>query len=73
MNKTYMGVYSDTNLEDSDDPNDYNWSLIKGADGYNTARILLYKRAASAPSTPSSLLTYTFATNVLSDTADLEG
>ena len=37
-----------------------------GADGLNSATVVLYKRAASAPSKPTSALTYTFATGVLS-------
>ena len=32
-NKKYLGVYSDTNILDSENPSDYSWSLIKGADG----------------------------------------
>lgn len=36
-----------------------------GADGLNTARVTLYKRAASAPAVPSTTSTYTFATGVL--------
>jgi len=31
--KTYLGTYTDENSSDSEDPTDYNWSLIKGADG----------------------------------------
>lgn len=31
--KTYIGIYVDSNAEDSTDPNKYNWTLIKGADG----------------------------------------
>lgn len=31
--KSYIGVYSDENEADSELPNSYNWSLIKGADG----------------------------------------
>lgn len=37
-----------------------------GADGLNSATVVLYKRAASAPSKPTATLTYTFATGVLS-------
>ena len=72
--KTYIGVYTDNTQADSTSPSDYNWSLIKGADGadgtngYNTATIMLYQRAASQPSKPSSSLTYTFATHELSGT-----
>ncbi len=32
-NKKYMGVYDSVDLADSDDPSDYNWSLIKGDKG----------------------------------------
>lgn len=31
--KEYMGVYVDHQPQDSDNPNDYKWSLIKGQDG----------------------------------------
>lgn len=37
-----------------------------GEDGYNQATITLYRRSASAPSKPSSSVTYTFATASLS-------
>lgn len=39
-----------------------------GAAGYNQATVFLYQRAASAPSKPSSAVTYTFATGALSST-----
>lgn len=39
-----------------------------GDDGYNTATVMLYQRAASAPSKPSSATTYTFSTGVLTGT-----
>jgi hypothetical protein len=32
-NKTYIGIYVDSNAEDSTDPAQYTWTLIKGADG----------------------------------------
>ncbi|WP_082234965.1 phage tail spike protein [Halobacillus massiliensis] len=32
-NKTYIGMYVDHTSADSDIPSDYNWTLIKGADG----------------------------------------
>ena len=32
-NKTYIGIYVDTNPTDSTDPTKYKWTLIKGADG----------------------------------------
>lgn len=31
--KTYIGIYVDTNPTDSSDPTKYKWTLIKGADG----------------------------------------
>ena len=31
--KSYLGVYTDNTQEDSEDPEDYSWSLIRGADG----------------------------------------
>ncbi|MDM7527707.1 phage tail spike protein [Lacticaseibacillus paracasei] len=34
-NRKYIGFYSDFTSGDSTDPSDYNWSLIKGADGAN--------------------------------------
>lgn len=37
-----------------------------GANGINNAAVVLYKRGATAPSKPTSTLTYTFATGVLS-------
>jgi hypothetical protein len=39
-----------------------------GANGQNTAAVYLYQRAASSPSLPSGILTYTFATGALSGT-----
>ncbi|MBR4926425.1 MAG: hypothetical protein IKZ61_11885 [Prevotella sp.] len=39
-----------------------------GAAGYNTATVYLYQRASSTPQTPTSTLTYTFATKSLSGT-----
>jgi hypothetical protein len=32
-NKLYVGMYVDSNAPDSSNPADYNWTLIKGADG----------------------------------------
>ena len=31
----YMGRYEDNNIKDSQNPNDYKWSLIKGLDGHD--------------------------------------
>ena len=51
-----------------------NWSFTKaksgaagsdGGDGLNVARVLLYKRAASSPTLPSTTATFTFSTGVL--------
>lgn len=39
-----------------------------GLNGYNVARIYLYQRATSAPSKPSSEITYTFDTGAISGT-----
>lgn len=39
-----------------------------GAAGYNQATVFLYQRASSAPSKPSSSVTYTFSTGALSST-----
>lgn len=54
----------------------YSWALANrgntgntgpsGTDGYNTAFVLLYQRAASAPAKPSGDLTYTFSTASIS-------
>ncbi|MCK9576753.1 MAG: hypothetical protein M0R51_12590, partial [Clostridia bacterium] len=43
---------------------------IDGTDGINTAQVILYKQATSAPAVPTGTLTYTFATGNLS--GDLE-
>ncbi|MGO2677527.1 MAG: hypothetical protein ACTH9S_08900 [Lactococcus lactis] len=32
-NRTYIGMYVDFNINDSTTPNDYSWTLVKGADG----------------------------------------
>lgn len=32
-NKVYIGIYTDNNQDDSNNPQDYEWSLIKGAQG----------------------------------------
>lgn len=39
-----------------------------GQDGMNAATVFLYKRSPSTPSKPTSALTYTFATGILSGT-----
>jgi len=33
LNATYIGMYVDSNINDSTTPSDYNWTLVKGADG----------------------------------------
>ncbi|MEQ9810301.1 phage tail spike protein [Streptococcus jiangjianxini] len=33
LNAEYIGMYTDTTVDDSTDPTKYNWSLIKGLDG----------------------------------------
>ena len=40
----------------------------QGSNGLNSATVFLYQRASSTPAKPSSSLTYTFATGVLSGT-----
>ena len=42
------------------------WVISGGGDPVNTATIILYQRASTAPSTPSGGQTYTFSTGVLS-------
>ena len=32
-NRTYIGMYVDFNIDDSNTPSDYSWTLVKGADG----------------------------------------
>ncbi|WP_251904570.1 phage tail protein [Lactococcus lactis] len=32
-NRTYIGMYVDFNVNDSNTPSDYSWTLVKGADG----------------------------------------
>ena len=41
---------------------------VNGQDGMNAATVFLYKRSPSTPSKPTSALTYTFATGILSGT-----
>lgn len=65
-NKSYIGVYTDSNQSDSTSPSSYSWSLIKGADGVSSAAVILYKRGTSAPSKPNGNVTYTFATGAVS-------
>lgn len=70
---TAATAYSNT-ATDSIAPNEwappvkYVENGAQGEHGLNTASVFLYQRAASAPTKPSSALTYTFATGVLSGT-----
>ena len=50
------------------DPVQLNSNGADGGAGLNSATVVLYKRAASEPSAPTSALTYTFATGSLSGT-----
>ena len=50
------------------DPVQLNSNGADGGAGLNSATVVLYKRAASEPSAPTSALTYTFATGALSGT-----
>lgn len=45
----------------------YTWSRFHGADGLNTAAIVLYKRASSTPEKPTRDVTYTFASGEITD------
>lgn len=68
---TAATAYSNT-ATDSIAPNEwaspvkYVENGAQGEHGLNTASVFLYQRAVSAPTKPSSALTYTFATGVLS-------
>lgn len=50
----------------------YNWALAPegddGTDGYNTATVQIFQRAASSPALPPGTFTYTFSTGTLSGT-----
>lgn len=60
--KAYIGVYYDSTSADSTRPQDYNWSLIKGSDGGNTAVVYLYQRNSSTAVIDwANTLTYDFA------------
>ena len=41
-NKLYLGTYTDNSAPDSNNPSDYNWSLIKGDDGVGITSIVNY-------------------------------
>lgn len=70
---TAATAYSNT-ATDSIEPNEwaapvkYVENGAQGEHGLNTASVFLYQRAASAPTKPSSALTYAFATGLLSGT-----
>ncbi|MCM0724304.1 hypothetical protein NB814_00865 [Latilactobacillus curvatus] len=49
-NKAYMGWYSDFTANDSNDPSQYAWSLIKGADGKDGAQGIPGKPGADGKS-----------------------
>lgn len=69
--KSYIGVYNDTNSTDSGNWRDYNWSLIKGADGVNAAAISLYQRSSTQSVVDwSDQLTYNFSTGSLTTLPD---
>ena len=64
----YIGIYSGTSSTAPTSYGSYTWSRYVGKDGTNKVTVYLYQRAASAPSKPSSTLTYTFSTGALSGT-----
>lgn len=69
--KAYIGVYYDYTSADSTRPQDYNWSLIKGSDGGNTAVVYLYQRNSSTAVIDwTDLLTYDFANKSLVSVPD---
>lgn len=68
-NKEYVGMYTDNTEADSQNYQDYSWSLIKGTDGLNQATITLYRRSSSNLTNsdrPSVAVKYTFSTGELS-------
>lgn len=70
---TYIGVCTDTEIDDPTTPASYTWSLTKGEKGdagYNAATIFLYQRKSSVPNKQAGTLTYTFATKALTGTLD---
>ena len=64
----YIGIYSGTSSTAPTSYGSYTWSRYAGKDGTNKVTVYLYQRAASAPSKPSSTLTYTFSTGALTGT-----
>ncbi len=46
--KTYMGTYTDFTITDSSVASDYDWTLIKGADGVNGDQLYLHIAYATA-------------------------
>lgn len=68
-NKKYMGQYVDFVEEDSTDPTDYKWSLIKGADGETGANgrgikstTVTYQVSSSGTTTPTGTWTTSIPT-----------
>jgi hypothetical protein len=72
IERTYLGIaVNKLTAAESTNPADYAWQKFVGAtgatgsSGLNTARPLIYQRAASAPALPSAATTYTFSTTTL--------
>lgn len=53
----YMGVYTDNEEEDSNDPLDYSWTLIKGEDGNDAIIAYLTNESDSFAATSSAAVT----------------
>lgn len=53
----YMGVYTDNEEEDSNDPLDYSWTLIKGEDGNDAIVAYLTNESGSFAATSSAAVT----------------
>lgn len=62
----YIGIFVGTTPDAPNTYGSYTWSRYAGADGVNSANIVLYKRSASTPAAPTARLTYTFATATIS-------
>lgn len=62
VNKTYIGMYVDSNPTDSETPSSYNWTLIKGADGSQGIQ------GPTGPSGQTSYLHIAYATNATGTT-----
>lgn len=61
----YMGVYTDNNEEDSEDYQDYTWTLIKGEDGEDSYSILLTNENHTFAATASAAITATVSSEVI--------